>query len=137
LLLHIRTCCTWKLLLLWPLNMSSNSECDCSDHSDKCHFDMAVYLATGNTSGGVCEDCQHNTMGRNCELCKPFFYKDPTRHIRDPPCNCDPQGSISSLCDPRGGQCRCRSNIIGRRCDKCAPGTYGFGPSGCIREELL
>ncbi|XP_032409447.1 LOW QUALITY PROTEIN: laminin subunit beta-2-like [Xiphophorus hellerii] len=47
-------------------------------------------------------------------------------------CNCDPQGSISSLCDPRGGQCRCRSNIIGRRCDKCAPGTYGFGPSGCI-----
>lgn len=51
-----------------------------------------------------------------------------------PACDCDPQGSVSSLCDVRGGQCRCRPNVIGRRCDQCAPGTYGFGPSGCIGE---
>ncbi len=53
-----------------------------------------------------------------------------------PACNCDPQGSVSSMCDVRGGQCRCRPNVIGRRCDQCAPGTYGFGPSGCIGEKL-
>ncbi|CDQ95491.1 unnamed protein product [Oncorhynchus mykiss] len=46
-------------------------------------------------------------------------------------CQCDPQGSVSSVCEMRGGQCRCRSNVIGRRCDHCAPGTYGFGPAGC------
>lgn len=46
-------------------------------------------------------------------------------------CECDPQGSLSSECDVRGGQCRCRPNISGRRCEKCAPGAYGFGPSGC------
>jgi len=46
-------------------------------------------------------------------------------------CDCDPHGSLSSECDPWGGQCRCRQNVVGRRCDRCAPGTYGFGPDGC------
>uniref|UniRef100_A0AAX7SDX4 Laminin, beta 2-like n=1 Tax=Astatotilapia calliptera TaxID=8154 RepID=A0AAX7SDX4_ASTCA len=47
------------------------------------------------------------------------------------PCECDPQGSLSGECDVVGGQCRCKPNVIGRRCDQCAPGTYGFGVSGC------
>uniref|UniRef100_A0A8C0QS90 Laminin subunit beta-2-like n=1 Tax=Chelonoidis abingdonii TaxID=106734 RepID=A0A8C0QS90_CHEAB len=51
-------------------------------------------------------------------------------------CQCDPQGSTSSMCQPVGGQCTCKPHVIGRRCDQCAPGTYGFGPSGCSREYL-
>lgn len=47
-------------------------------------------------------------------------------------CQCDPTGSKSHKCDPLGGQCECKPNVVGRQCDRCAPGTYGFGPEGCV-----
>ncbi|PIO40538.1 hypothetical protein AB205_0034740 [Aquarana catesbeiana] len=114
-------------------------KCNCNNHSRKCHFDMAVYLSTRNTSGGVCDDCQHNTMGRNCELCKPFYYKDPTKDIRDSnmckACDCDPDGSLNGgLCDAQddpilgliAGQCRCKDFVEGPRCDRCKSGFFGL-----------
>uniref|UniRef100_A0AAR2J0A5 Laminin, beta 2-like n=1 Tax=Pygocentrus nattereri TaxID=42514 RepID=A0AAR2J0A5_PYGNA len=107
-------------------------ECNCNGHSDKCHFDMAVYLATGNVSGGVCDDCLHNTMGRNCETCKPFYYQDPARDIRDPvACVCDHTDLDLGMI---GGQCRCKPNVKGQRCDYCKEGHYGLSqndPLGC------
>lgn len=51
-----------------------------------------------------------------------------------PACECHPQGSLSTECALLGGQCPCRPNIIGRTCDHCVPGTYGFGPTGCSGE---
>lgn len=97
--------------LIW-INMTLLSECDCNDHANKCHFDMAIYLATGNTSGGVCDDCQHNTMGRNCETCKPFYYKDPKKHIRD-----------SSVCK---GECEDGYNFFNSNCAKLYSYVYIF-----------
>lgn len=42
------------------------------------------------------------------------------------PCQCDYDGSLSFECEKFGGQCQCKSNVIGRRCEACKTGFYGF-----------
>ncbi|EGT43369.1 hypothetical protein CAEBREN_17090 [Caenorhabditis brenneri] len=41
-------------------------------------------------------------------------------------CDCVAQGSESFQCEEYGGQCKCKPNVIGRRCERCAPGYYNF-----------
>ncbi|XP_046433556.1 laminin subunit alpha [Neodiprion fabricii] len=42
------------------------------------------------------------------------------------PCNCDVEGTLSFECQEFGGQCSCRPNVIGRQCEICKTGFYGF-----------
>lgn len=45
-------------------------------------------------------------------------------------CTCNQCGS--EYCDNINGDCKCKVNVIGKECDKCAPGHYGFGTCyGC------
>ncbi|KAG6801748.1 laminin subunit beta-1 isoform X1 [Apis mellifera caucasica] len=121
--------------------------CNCNNHTNSCHFDETVYERSGRVSGGVCDDCQHNTRGQNCELCKPFYYHDVTKDISDSeaclPCDCDLGGSLDDgICDSRtdllsgdeSGRCHCKANVEGRRCNRCKYGYWNFdpeNPEGC------
>ncbi|KFW82196.1 Laminin subunit alpha-3, partial [Phalacrocorax carbo] len=42
------------------------------------------------------------------------------------PCNCHIAGATSPTCSPLGGQCICRPHVIGRQCNRCQTGYYGF-----------
>ena len=40
------------------------------------------------------------------------------------PCNCHPTGSNHTVCSKASGQCSCRPNIEGRRCNATRDGYY-------------
>ncbi|XP_036615819.1 netrin-4 isoform X2 [Trichosurus vulpecula] len=115
--------------------------CKCNGHADTCHFDKDVWRASGNRSGGVCDNCQHNTEGQHCQRCKPGFYRDLQRPFSAPDacklCSCHPIGSAvlpfssAAFCDPSNGDCPCKPGVAGPHCDKCMVGYWGFGEYGC------
>lgn len=51
-----------------------------------------------------------------------------------PACKCNPEGSLNASCSKLGGQCQCKANVVGRCCDTCSAGSYGFGFHGCYGE---
>ncbi|NXI99520.1 LAMB3 protein, partial [Psophia crepitans] len=115
--------------------------CNCNGHSTSCHFDPELYRASGGASGGVCDDCQHNTEGNNCERCKTNYFHNQQQDFAHPeaclPCECDPDGTVpGSICDPLTGRCVCKENVQGDRCHLCKPGftqLANANPLGCRR----
>ncbi|XP_037816684.1 laminin subunit beta-1 [Lucilia sericata] len=122
-------------------------KCECNDHAVSCHFDETVFEQSGRVSGGVCDNCMHNTQGQHCEECMPFFYRDPLEDIRSPyvckPCDCSLIGSLDEgICDSvndpengaEAGSCHCKTHVKGRRCDTCKDGFWNLveeNPDGC------
>ncbi|PKU37545.1 laminin subunit beta-3 [Limosa lapponica baueri] len=115
--------------------------CNCNGHSSSCHFDPELYRASGGVSGGVCDNCQHNTEGNHCERCKTNYFRNQRRDLAHPeaclPCECDPDGTVpGSICDPLTGRCVCKENVQGDRCHLCKPGfaqLANSNPMGCRR----
>ncbi|KAM7423282.1 hypothetical protein PAMA_011029 [Pampus argenteus] len=117
-------------------------KCECHGHADSCHFSQRTWLSSGGTSGGVCDDCRHNTVGRRCQRCGRGYHRHPSLPLHSPHactrCWCDPQGSLPPRpgedrpwCHPRSGQCNCKSGVGGTSCSHCLPGYWGFGMEGC------
>ncbi|MFT7812246.1 laminin subunit alpha-3 [Arapaima gigas] len=80
--------------------------------------------------------CPPHTVKPSCNVCESqTFSYHPLLGCEG--CDCSPIG-VSPIagpnCDQTTGQCMCKPRIAGRRCDRCAPGYYGFpkcNPCNC------
>nr|XP_032803561.1 usherin [Petromyzon marinus] len=86
--------------------------------------------------GGQCR-CKPFVTGRRCDACRPGYY-DLRASSTDgcTPCGCHVAGTRGGDpdCEEHSGQCRCKPNVRGAKCDSC---DYGFkllsaaNPLGC------
>lgn len=76
------------------------------------------------------DECLEDTFkigSPTSDFCKRSTFSITTGFLNTTlPCACDSEGSWSDSCKEFGGQCPCRSNVIGRTCNKCKTGYYGF-----------
>ncbi|EHH19538.1 hypothetical protein EGK_02217, partial [Macaca mulatta] len=72
--------------------------------------------------------CPPRTVPPECLLCQPqTFGCHPLVGCEE--CNCSGPGVqelTDPTCDTDSGQCKCRPNVTGRRCDTCSPGFHGY-----------
>ncbi|XP_058990727.1 laminin subunit alpha-5 isoform X1 [Mustela lutreola] len=84
--------------------------------------------------GRLCDEltgqcvCPPRTVPPDCVVCQPqSFGCHPLVGCEE--CNCSGPGVqelTDPTCDVDSGQCKCRPNVAGRRCDTCAPGFHGY-----------
>ncbi|KJH49983.1 laminin EGF-like protein [Dictyocaulus viviparus] len=101
--------------------------CDCSSvgsNNGKC-----------DTRTGQCK-CRNEYVGLRCDRCTHGFFGFPECQS----CNCDPAGTDPlqckdglCLCNEKG-ECPCKKNVRGIKCNQCKPGTFSLETSnrlGC------
>ena len=109
------------------------TRCECNGNSVDCEFDHRVWELNGGRNGGVCINCMNNSLGQNCELCKPGFFKSNLGYCED--CKCNALGSLQTDCS-YNGICLCKNGVTGDTCGECLPEYYGFGnEQGCSKCE--
>lgn len=98
--------------------------CQCHGHSNTCLYELFI-------EKGVCQNCQNNTRGVQCELCAEGYYRRQDATLGELilttsclPCECQMKGSTGT-CDAQTGSCICREGFQGKRCEECAPGYSG------------
>ncbi|XP_077863234.1 laminin subunit beta-1-like [Saccoglossus kowalevskii] len=144
--------------------LPSHTTCNCFDHSDSCYYDINVATLQQSlnadgiySGGGVCIDCANNTSGNNCEKCHELYFRPLDKQQTDidacQPCDCFLPGTKEDLdiglarghcvmnnetLRPPGmepGDCFCKDNVEGVKCDVCRDGFYDLSASnlgGCL-----
>ncbi|KAH8857570.1 Laminin subunit alpha-1 [Schistosoma japonicum] len=99
--------------------------CNCSKDGSVSGLEDQCDLITGQCT------CRPEFTGRGCDLCNIGYYSYPNCRK----CDCDMRGTVwGNLtisdtvvpCNPIDGQCNCKENVEGDRCDQCKPGTFGL-----------
>nr|KAI8748348.1 laminin subunit alpha-1-like [Biomphalaria glabrata] len=93
------------------------ARCYCNLHAADCNY----------TSQGITCDCQHNTMGKNCELCQPLYNERPWKKGSYIPY---PRGQANEClkCECNDHAVSCTYNATYGRgvCDACLHNTRGY-----------
>uniref|UniRef100_A0A8C7G450 Laminin, alpha 1 n=1 Tax=Oncorhynchus kisutch TaxID=8019 RepID=A0A8C7G450_ONCKI len=85
-----------------------------------------------DTSSGMCLKCHSHTSGDQCERCEDGYYGDAITAKNCQACGCHDKGSYSGVCDLLTGQCTCKPNVVGEKCDQCQVGFHGLlSGQGC------
>ncbi|KAH8324231.1 hypothetical protein KR074_001932 [Drosophila pseudoananassae] len=88
--------------------------CGCNNHS------------TCTERLGKCDQCQSWTEGEKCERCRHGSYGNATALQGCQQCECNGHGNQDlGICNVSNGECFCRDNTQGLRCEECAAGYYG------------
>ncbi|XP_055387187.1 laminin subunit alpha [Condylostylus longicornis] len=133
-------CCPGFEQKKWSQNTNARpfrcEPCNCHGHSTECIYDEETDLQRlsldihGNyEGGGVCQNCQDNTKGINCNECIPKYYRPYGKHWNETdvckPCNCDHFSSTGN-CEEETGRCECKPAYQPPNCDSCAYGYFGY-----------
>ncbi|XP_059055423.1 laminin subunit alpha [Achroia grisella] len=124
----------WRISQNW--DRFECEPCNCHNHSTECKYDpevdekhLSLDIHNKLEGGGVCQNCQHNTEGINCNKCRPTFYRPrgSTWDMIDvcQPCQCDLHYSTGN-CAEETGQCECRKEFLPPNCDACAYGYFDY-----------
>ncbi|XP_068621214.1 laminin subunit alpha-1 [Battus philenor] len=102
-------------------------ECDQEGSDGSCQWDKNQHRVQCN--------CNKGYTGNTCDTCVDAKASFPNCVVENttPACRCDPRGITdpTRVCDE---VCNCKANVVGERCDNCAPGHYGLSldlPAGC------
>lgn len=87
---------------------------------------------------GQCE-CKNFSSGRTCSECSVgYFNLSASNPEGCQNCDCNVLGTddSDSICNEETGQCPCKVNVEGRKCDRCSAQHYGLGEGeedeGCL-----
>lgn len=85
---------------------------------------------------GQCQ-CKANVIGTRCDECRGgFFALSASNPQGCSTCNCNTDGTVmaSDTCHATSGQCVCKENVMGLKCDQCINGTTqlsALNENGC------